>query len=246
MGGRSVYWAALVYTDLATRSSSIPKKGGGQQYPLLAIQTTEYNDITIKQLDPMAHRCFISFKTEDSNYKNFIQVHTKVDMIDHSLDEAINSTDLEYIMRRIREDYLSDSTVTIFLIGAVSNENLGEYEQRFIKRELQASLYHGVGNTQNGILGVVLPHMYNSIYGGSGVCATCGQVHNFVYINDSTVIKEFGYNYYIPNNKCYWGEDDRYCILVKWDDFIANPNYYIDQAFNKRANPIANQTKVRP
>lgn len=195
----------------------------------------------------MAHRCFISFKQEDSNYKDFIQLHTKVDMIDHSLDDPINSNDLEYIMRRIREDYLSDSTVTIFLIGSHSNENLGEFEQRFIKRELQASLYHGIGNTQNGILGVVLPHMYNSVYGGSGMCFSCNQVHNYVNINDSTVIKEFGENYYIkPNNKCYWGEDDRYCILVRWDDFVNNPNYYIDQAFDKRSHPISYRTSVRP
>lgn len=194
----------------------------------------------------MAHRCFISFKTEDAAYKDFIQLHLKVEMIDHSLNEAIDSEDIDYIMRKIRDDYLSDSTVTIFLIGSYSNENLGNYEQRYIKRELQASLYHGSGNTQNGILGIVLPHMYNSIFGGSGTCLTCLQTHSYVYINDSTVIKEFSYNYYIPNNKCSWSDDDRFCVLVKWDDFVADANNYIDQAFDKRSTPIADKTKVRP
>lgn len=194
----------------------------------------------------MGHRCFISFKTEDKSYKDYIQQDLDVDMIDHSLDEAINSDNIDYIMRKIREDYLSTSTVTIFLIGSVSNENLGAYEQRFIKRELQASLYHGVGNTQNGILGIVLPHMYNNVFLGSIVCHNCRQTHQSVAINDSTTIKEFGCNYYVPNNKCSWPDDDRYCVLVKWDDFVANPNAYIDQAFDKRSMPIANNITIRP
>jgi hypothetical protein len=194
----------------------------------------------------MRHRCFISFKTEDYEYKEYIQKHLEVDMIDHSLDEAINSDDLEYIMRKIREDYLSNSTVTLFLIGVKTNEDLGAYEQRFIKREIQASLYHSVGNTQNGILGIVLPLMYDKIYKGSGNCVNCGNNHNYIGIDNSTVIKEFSYNYYIPNNKCSWSSEDRYCELVKWENFIEEPNKYIDYAFNKRSHPIAEQTKVRP
>ncbi len=194
----------------------------------------------------MGHRCFISFKTEDKLYKEYIQQVLDVDMIDHSLDEAINSDDINYVMQRIREDYLSTSTVTIFLIGSVSNENLGIQEQRYIKRELQASLYNGIGNTRNGILGVVLPHMYDSIFLGSITCNNCGQSHRSVAINNSTTIKEFSHNYYIPNNKCSWTDDDRYCILTKWDDFVANPNLYINQAFDKRSMPIANKVIVRP
>lgn len=71
----------------------------------------------------MAHKCYISFKTEDEVYKAKIQRWSdtnKVDMIDKSLNEPIDSDDEDYIMRKIREDYLSDSTVTIFLIGTRS------------------------------------------------------------------------------------------------------------------------------
>lgn len=194
----------------------------------------------------MGHRCFISFKTEDKEYKKYIQNYLAVDMIDHSLNEPIQSDDLDYVMRVIREEYLSDSTVTLFLIGYHSNENLGQYEQRYLKRELQASLYHRTGNTQNGILGIVLPEMYSYIYAGSGTCYSCGNVHNYININNSTTISEFNYNYYIPNNKCSWSDDDRYCELVKWDDFIQNPEFYINLAFDKRSHPIAEKTKVRP
>ena len=194
----------------------------------------------------MGHKCFISFKTEDSYYKGKIQ-EMDIDMIDKCLDEAIDSEDEDYIMRKIREDYLSDSTVTIFLIGSRSAENLGSHEQRFIKRELQASLYNGQGNTRSGILGIVLPSMTDTVYTGSGECNSCNGTHNYVNINDSTTIKEFSYNYYLPNgNKCAWAEDDRYCVAVKWEDFKQNPEYYINQAYNKRSHSVASKVKVRP
>lgn len=62
------------------------------------------------------------------------------------------------------------------------------------------------------------------------------KTHNAVKINDQTVIKEFSYNYYIPNDKCAWSFDDHYCVLVKWDDFIKAPNNYIDDAFKNEAH----------
>lgn len=195
----------------------------------------------------MGHKCFISFKTEDIDYKKKIQENEDIDMIDKSLNEPIDSEDEDYILRKIRENYLSDSTVTIHLIGSYSAENNFLQNQDFIKRELQASLYNGSGNTKNGILGVVLPSMYSKIFKGEFDCKSCGGNHNYVAINDDTVIKEFSYNYYIPKNSgCSWGEDDRYCILVKWDDFLLKPNDFIDEAFNKRASAISSKTKVKP
>jgi glutaredoxin-related protein len=184
---------------------------------------------------------------EDKAYKEAIRNLPNIDMVDKCLNEDIDSYNEEYIMRKIREDYLSDSTVTIFIIGAKSNENLGWNEQRFIKRELQASLYDGAGNTRNGILGVVLPSMYDNIFQGEYTCSHCGYSHNTVKINDYTVVKEFGRNYYLDNGgKCSYSEDDRYCVLVKWDDFKTTPNGYIEQAFNKRSHPIASKVIVYP
>lgn len=193
----------------------------------------------------MAYKCFISYKTEDQLFKNHIQNNLKIDMVDKSLNEPINSYDDNYIMRKIREDYLRDSTVTIFLIGNNSSESLGPYEQRFIKWELQASLYNGVGNTRNGILGIVLPHMYDRVFTGDYTCH-CGQTHNGTQVY-STTIKEFSHNYFIPEgNKCGWTEDERYCVLVRWDWFVLSPEYYINQAFDKRSQPVANKISVRP
>lgn len=195
----------------------------------------------------MGHKCFISFKTEDIAKKQELQ-SLNIDMIDKSLNEQIDSEDEDYIMRKIREDHLSDSTVTIFLIGQKSAENSPGEDQTYIKRELQASLYNGSGNTRNGILGIVLPSMTESIYHGIAKCSTCGEDHNLVLINDNTVIKEFSYNYYLPDPQlgCAWDEDDRYCVLVKWDDFVNDPDPYINKAFDKRTSDAAKKVKVRP
>lgn len=194
----------------------------------------------------MARKCFISFKTEDVSYKKTIQEDLKIDMIDYSLNDAINSDDEEYILRKLREDYISKTTVTIHLIGAKSSESLGWEEQKYIKRELQASLYDGENNTKSGILGIVLPSVYNKIYTGSYQCQKCGVSHNGVAINNDTTIREFNYNYYIPNEKCAHSYEDRYCVLVKWDDFIKDPEKYIEEAFQKRGSAISSKTKVYP
>jgi hypothetical protein len=198
----------------------------------------------------MGHKCYISFKTEDVDYKSEIQKmkeEGKIDFIDKSLNEAIDSNNPDYVMRKIREDYLSDSSVTIFLIGVGSDENLGEVEQQYIKRELQASLYNGEGNKRSGILGVVLPPMYNVIYRGSYTCPVCGGTHRALCIDDSTVIKEFSSNYFIkPHAGCGWSEDERYCVLVKWDDFISDPETYINKAYDKRNSDISKKVKVYP
>lgn len=198
----------------------------------------------------MAHKCFVSFKKEDMSYKDeLIKKFNNADVIDKVLDREIQSYDSDYIMSVIRNDYLKDSTVTIFLIGENSSENEGKDfrgdKNHFIQRELQATLYNGKNNTRSGLLGVVLPEMYNKIYKGSYNCNNCNSQHNTVYIDDNTVIREFSANYYnTPHNGCGWKEEERYAILVKWDDFINDPESYIENAYNKRNSEIANKVKI--
>jgi hypothetical protein len=194
----------------------------------------------------MAHKTYISFKTEDLAYKQELQDLDTLDVIDRSLDVAINSNDEDYILQVIRDDYLSDSSVTIHLIGLYGAEDRGAYEQRFIKRELQASLYNGVGNTKNGILGIVLPEAMPNVFRGSSICWSCGGSHDVVAINNASTIREFNYNFYIPNGKCAHDEDERYCVVVSWDTFLIDPTIWVEAAFAKRTAPIASKTRVYP
>lgn len=194
----------------------------------------------------MGHKCFISFKMKDIYYKEKIQ-EMDIDMIDKSLDTKIDSKDPNYVLKKIREDYLADSTVTIHLIGSYSNENLGWEKQQYIKRELQASLYNGSNNTRNGILGVVLPDMIGKIYLREEKCSTCGETHIILDMSDQTVVKEFSCNYFIqPKPGCCWDSDHRYCVLVKWDDFKNDPESFIQKAYDKRDHPISKKVTVYP
>lgn len=199
----------------------------------------------------MGHKCFISYKKEDIDFKNQLsKIIEKNDIIDKSLDRIIDSYNGDYIMQTIRENYLSDSTVTLFLIGVNSSEQegrdyLGREKNYFLQKELQASLFNGKGNTRNGIVGLVLPSMYDTVYKGNYTCTTCGGNHNLVNIDDSTVIREFSKNYYIePHNGCAWNDEERYCILVRWDEFFKNSEYYIQLAFDKRFSEISKKTRI--
>ena len=167
------------------------------------------------------------------------------------MDKWIDSEDIEYIMRVIRTEYMKNTSVTIFLIGKHSSENEGfEYDslnhcyfnkQNFIIRELKATLYDGSGNRRSGLLGIVLPEMYNKVYGDSYICSHCGCTVNTVHINENTVIKEFEQNYYLqPNCKNgHCDESGRYGVLVKYDDFMQNPDRYINQAYDKTQAEIS-------
>lgn len=201
-------------------------------------------------------KCYISYKFEDEYYKNeIVKKYSDSIFIDKSQKVEINSDDPEIIMNGIRNKYLKDSTVTIFLIGANSSENYrdvydrirGYDSQIIIRKEITSSLFNGKGNKRNGLLGVVLPEMYNKIYCGDYICSCCGQKISIVNINDSTVIKEFGKNYYLrKRSECnHYSENDRYAVLVKYCDFMSNPDYYIELAFQKREEEISNYVRVR-
>ena len=112
----------------------------------------------------MSHNCFISYKKEDEKYKNAILKKLGNEQIKgKAMDEWIDSDDIDYIMQVIRRNYMSNTSVTLFLIGEHSSENEGyDYKgdkNAFIKRELQATLYDGKGFSRSGLLGIVLPSM---------------------------------------------------------------------------------------
>ncbi len=65
---------------------------------------------------------------------------------DNSLDRLFDSDDAEYVMRRIREKYISGSSCTIVLCGADT------YKRKYIDWEVCATL-----NQQGGLIGINLP-----------------------------------------------------------------------------------------
>jgi hypothetical protein len=66
-------------------------------------------------------------------------------------DDFINSNNPEYVMSRIRQDYLGDSTVTIVLVGQCT------HSRRYVDWEIKTSLRQGEYFIPNGLIGIVLP-----------------------------------------------------------------------------------------
>ena len=108
-------------------------------------------------------KCFISYHHADQDAVNkFVSDfdHERDTFIARGLGEEmpgdiIQSTNTDYIMRRIRERFLSDSTVTIVLLGRCT------WARRYVDWELQASLRRGEFSTPNGLLGIKLPTFTN-------------------------------------------------------------------------------------
>lgn len=105
------------------------------------------------------HKVFISYHHADqTEVEDFIKTFDdeKDVFISRALglemaDDIINSTDTDYVMSRIRQLYLSDSTVSIVLIGKCT------WARRYVDWEIQSSLRQGSSTTPNGLIGIVLP-----------------------------------------------------------------------------------------
>jgi len=108
-------------------------------------------------------KCFISYYRGDSAYvdrfvRDFEDVFIPKLIGVSSGDDFINSDDSDYVMSKIREKYLGDSTVTICLLGDCTHSRC------FIDWELKASLRQGLYEMPNGLLGILLPYKGNECH----------------------------------------------------------------------------------
>lgn len=110
--------------------------------------------------DPQRHKCFISYHVDDMpEVEQFIEVFGS-EFIARSVgvtvdDDFVNSADEDYIKRRIREKYLTDSTVTIVLLGRCT------WTRKFVDWEISSSLRNDTNNKRNGLLVYPLPSVQN-------------------------------------------------------------------------------------
>ena len=102
-------------------------------------------------------KCFISYFSADrTEVDRFIESFSDV-MIPKAIgvsdrDDFIDSSNSDYVMGKIREKYLGDSSVTILLIGRCT------HSRRYIDWELKSTLRRG-SYAPNGLLGILLPSM---------------------------------------------------------------------------------------
>jgi MTH538 TIR-like domain (DUF1863) len=73
---------------------------------------------------------------------------------DNSVDRAIDSDDVEYVTRRLRENFITGNSCTFVLVG------LATWGRKFVEWEIKATL-----DKEHGLMGVRLPTAW--VYQGS-------------------------------------------------------------------------------
>jgi hypothetical protein len=100
-------------------------------------------------------KCFVSYSADDEDevdrfVRDFTDVFIPKVIGVSGGDSLIDSGNSDYVMSRIRNEYLGDSTVTLCMIGNCT------HSRRYIDWELKATLRRGT-YVPNGLVGVLLP-----------------------------------------------------------------------------------------
>lgn len=91
----------------------------------------------------------------DQGYYNAFSkaFHDTYDVItDNSLEREVDSEDVDYVMRRIRENYITGSSCTIALVGKDT------HARKYVDWEIKATL-----DKEHGLIGVRLPSASMSV-----------------------------------------------------------------------------------
>ena len=99
------------------------------------------------------HRCFVTHHAANATavrafVDEFSGVFTAKTVGVTDADDFIDSDDRDYVMRRIREKYLTDTTVTIVLIGQCTKA------RKYVDWEIASSLRNDPTNRRSGLLGI--------------------------------------------------------------------------------------------
>ena len=111
-------------------------------------------------------RVFISHYRGDKNeVNNFIDyfanqhgIFTPYVLGANANDDFIDSNNPEYVMTRIRQLYLRDTTVTIVLVGDCT------HSRRYVDWEIKSSLRQSNNYIPNGLMGIILPSKGKTAY----------------------------------------------------------------------------------
>lgn len=135
-------------------------------------------------------KCFISHHRADAHAVNgFIDRFGAGNFIKRGVtmpSEVIDSDNVDYVLRRIRELYIKDSTVTIVLIGRCT------WARKFVDWEVQSSLRRPTDGLPNGLLPILLdssvrPALPNRVK----LNRDSGYAHYHYYPSDSATLGDW-------------------------------------------------------
>ena len=206
----------------------------------------------------MRHKIFVSYKYNDKSvdylpnyykgtprdYVDYLQDHkysgdhiNKAENDDEDLSQFKDDT----IRSKLKEK-IWDSSITIILISPQMVDAGVSEKDQWIPWEVSYSLRTQMRGKKrshsNAMLGIVLPDIYGSyeyfIHDKKleGIDVKEIRSHKtFSIIRDNMFNQKEPTIKYLVNEKVYYG-DCSYIPVLKWNDFITNPNRYFERAIN--------------
>lgn len=100
------------------------------------------------------HKVFVSYHHEnDEKYRNLFENIFGSIYVSKSVDLGDIESNLktDTIRRKIRDEFLRDSTVTVVLVGKET------WKRKYVDWEISSSIRHTQYNPRSGLLGIILP-----------------------------------------------------------------------------------------
>ena len=101
------------------------------------------------------HKVFISYCHDDQEYKDLFVRMMGGDIVDRSVEDGDiddGNVKIETIRQKIRDEFISDATVTVVLIGPCT------WQRKHVDWEIGSSLRDTKKNPRCGLLGILLPN----------------------------------------------------------------------------------------
>lgn len=189
------------------------------------------------------------FNTKARDYVTVLQAH--LDANDHINKGELDNESLAQFKNSTIESKLRgkiyDSTITIVLISKNMKDPVQSEDEQWIPWEISYSLKEhtrdGRTSSTNAVLAVVVPdelgsynHFVQDIGCGNG-CRTWFTDSKFKIIGENMFNRKAPNTMTCANHgEIHTGNDHSYIHPVKWDDFIADVNRYINTAIQINGN----------
>ncbi len=197
----------------------------------------------------MGRKIFVSYKYADSNVKkitnDYFHTDTVRDYVD-KLENLIGKNDIykgesddndlsqltdDSIWNQLKQK-IFDSSITIVLISPNMKTTWQPENNQWIPQEISYSLKEITHNgnkksKSNALIYIILPNKFG----------------NYSYFEHKSYFGTISYQYNVifnimkkNLNNLKYDSSSSYATIVKWDTFISNYSYYIEQAIKKQEN----------
>lgn len=211
---------------------------------------TLVQDLNIYEYDFWGNRAKVT--TRARNYVNKLsEILENGDHIYKGEDDgqSLAAFSDEHIASTLR-DKIFDSTITIVLVSKGMKNPLETERNQWMPWEISYSLRESTRNGRtsncNGVIAVVLPdergsYEYYITYDSICDCRSLNTTFLFKILKDNMFNENYPTTSQCSNGSTIYHGDSSYIQSVKWEDFVNNPNYYLNTAIEIRDNKEAYQ-----